>query len=79
MRGLTERQSEILSFIQARIEQDQIAPTYREIGRKFCITSTQSIWEIMVALQKKGAIHRITGQKRAIRLTRPHDAALVPA
>ncbi len=51
---LTERQREILQFIENFIEENNYPPTYREIGAKFNISSTFGVKRHIDALVKKG-------------------------
>lgn len=51
---LTERQREILNFIEDFIDDNNYPPTYREIGAKFGIASTFGVKRHIDALIKKG-------------------------
>lgn len=77
MRGLTERQAEILAFLRSRIEKDQIAPSIHEIREHFGFASPNAVADHLRLLEKKGCIRRPLGLKRAIYLTRP-DAEGLP-
>ncbi|MEW6506587.1 MAG: transcriptional repressor LexA [Bacteroidota bacterium] len=54
--NLTDRQQEILGFIQEYVELNNFPPTYREIGKKFKIVSTFGVKRHIDALVKKGYI-----------------------
>jgi len=58
MRKLTERQKQILNFIEEKIVSSGMPPTIREIGRRFNITSTNGVRSILDALEAKGFIRR---------------------
>ncbi len=51
---LTDRQEEILSFIEQFLESNGYPPTLREIGKKFEIASTFGVKRHLDALVKKG-------------------------
>lgn len=51
---LTERQEEILSFIEKFLDENGYPPTLREIGKKFKISSTFGVKRHLDALVKKG-------------------------
>lgn len=53
---LTDRQEEILSFIEKFLESNGYPPTLREIGKKFDISSTFGVKRHLDALVKKGFV-----------------------
>ena len=53
---LTDRQEEILSFIEKFLESNGYPPTLREIGKKFEISSTFGVKRHLDALVKKGFV-----------------------
>ena len=57
-RKLTERQKQILNFIEEKIVSSGMPPTIREIGGRFNITSTNGVRSILDALEAKGFIRR---------------------
>ena len=67
MQGLTERQREILDFIQARIEEQGYPPTIREIGEVMGIRSTNGVNDHLKALERKGYLKREGLKSRALR------------
>lgn len=66
MKELTERQQEILDFIQEFININSYPPTYREIGKKFDIASTYGVKRHLDALQKKGYLDTCKNTSRTI-------------
>jgi repressor LexA len=58
MRGLTERQEEILSFIAESIAQEGRFPSFREIGRAFNLNSVATVSQHLGALVDKGFLIR---------------------
>ena len=63
---LTERQEEILNFIQQFREESGYPPTLREIGKKFGISSTFGVKRHLDALQKKGYLDIESNASRGI-------------
>ena len=68
---LTDRQKEILAFINQSISERGYPPTLREIGRQFGIRSTNGVNDHLRALEKKGYLQREDMKSRALR---PIDA-----
>jgi repressor LexA len=67
MQGLTDRQKEILDFIQRRIEEQGYPPTIREIGEHMGIRSTNGVNDHLKALERKGFLKREGLKSRALR------------
>ena len=65
---LTDRQHEILDFIQSYAESNGYPPTYREIGKHFGIASTFGVKRHIDALVKKGFISNESNTSRTIAL-----------
>ena len=58
MRGLTNRQREILDYILESIVEFGRFPSYREIGAHFGLTSPATVSQHLDALAKKGMLTR---------------------
>ena len=69
-RKLTDRQKQILSYIEEMINNSGLPPTIREIGSKFDITSTNGVRSILDALEIKGFIRRQKLVSRGIELVK---------
>jgi len=67
---LTDRQRKILVFIESMMIQRGSAPTLREIGSRFGITSTNGVRTHLSALVKKGYIRKSHYLSRGLELTR---------
>ncbi len=63
---LTERQSEILSFIRECAEERGAVPSIREIMARFGFTSPATVASHLDLLEKKGVIRRESGRSRNI-------------
>lgn len=68
---LTERQREILKFIEEFIEENNYPPTYREIAAKFNIASTFGVKRHIDALIKKGYLLSGNNTSRTLSLVNP--------
>jgi repressor LexA len=73
---LTDRQKEVLAFIQESISGRGYPPTLREIGERMGIRSTNGVNDHLKALEKKGYLAREDLKSRALRPLRgPHGRA----
>lgn len=54
MEKLTKKQSEILTFVVGYIKEQGYAPSYREVGEHFGISSTATVHEHIKNLERKG-------------------------
>ena len=68
MKQLTQRQAEILAFIQATQERSGMPPTRAEIADHFGFSSTFAAGKHLQALEKKAVIELLPGASRGIRL-----------
>ena len=79
--NLTDTQQAILDLIAERIEAEGVPPSQTEIARAFGFKGVRSAQYHLDALEAAGAIERVPGRARGIRVVRPSagtDAA-VPA
>lgn len=72
--GLTERQRQILVFIQEALKDRGFPPTIREIGEACGLTSPSSVSHQLAALEKKGFLKRDAKSPRAIDLVSQEDS-----
>jgi repressor LexA len=70
---LTDRQKEILNFIQEYVDFNSFPPTYREIGKKFNIVSTFGVKRHIDALVKKGFLNSGNNLSRTLSLVINND------
>lgn len=68
---LTERQRDILEFIERFLAERGIAPTHREICDQFGYSSYGTVYKHLKLLQEKGFLRKDWNQKRGIELLRP--------
>jgi repressor LexA len=76
--NLTDTQQAILDLIAERIEAEGVPPSQTEIARAFGFKGVRSAQYHLEALEAAGAIERVPGRARGIRLVRPaaEDPAL---
>ena len=67
--NLTDTQRAILALITERIESEGMPPSQTEIATAFGFSSVRAAQYHLEALERAGAIQRIPGQARRIRLT----------
>ena len=67
MKGITDRQREVLNFISAFTEENTYPPTVRDISDHFGI-SLRAVQDHILALQKKGFLSQSQKKARSIRV-----------
>lgn len=67
--GRETRQTDILKFIHAQVEEKGYPPTVREIGEAVDLSSTSTVHGHLSRLEKKGLLQRDPTKPRAIELT----------
>lgn len=65
---LTQRQNEAYEFIRGYMDRNQAPPTMKEIGEALGIRSTNGVFKLLEALERKGWIERRKQEARGIRL-----------
>jgi repressor LexA len=76
---ITETQQAILAMIAERIDSDGVPPSQVEIAHAFGFRGVRAAQYHLEALEQAGAIRRVPGQARGIRLVSSPAADLVPA
>ncbi len=69
MEALTNRQRQVLEFMEEAIEKIGVMPSTREIQEHFGFASQTAAVNHLRALEKKGVIQRYPGKARAMALT----------
>ena len=67
MRGITDRQKEVLTYISKYTEDNSFPPTVRDISNHFGI-SLRAVQDHILALQKKGFLSQSQKKARSIRV-----------
>ena len=73
---LTDKQAAILGFITDEMASKRRPPSVREIGDRFRLSSPSTVRDHLVALERKGYVERLPGEKRGLALTREYEATL---
>lgn len=68
MEPLTKRQAQILEYITQHIENHNYAPSYREIGQHFGLSSTATVAEHIESLKAKGYLMHEENAARSIQV-----------
>lgn len=72
MNPLTDTQRAILALIAERISEEGMPPSQAEIARAMGFSSVRAAQYHLEALEQAGAIRRLPGKARGIRLLQPH-------
>lgn len=71
MRALTDKQRQVLDFVERFVEAQQCSPTLREIGNHMGIRSTNGVDYHLSCLERTGYIARAPHKSRGVRVLRP--------
>ena len=72
MKALTERQQQILRFIQGKQDSDGLVPTFREIAAHFRFNSVNAALAHVQALRHKGFLKNLPGRARTLQVLDPN-------
>ena len=73
---LTEKQSELLRFIHARLSKSGVPPSFDEMKDALDLKSKSGIHRLIMALEERGFIRRLPNRARALEVLRlPEQAA----
>ncbi len=72
----TKRQKQILDFITQHLKEHGYAPSVREIGAHFGLSSPATVHQHIMSLEKLGALSRDWKRSRSLRPTRMELAAV---
>ena len=73
---LTEKQSELLRFIHARLQKTGVPPSFDEMKDALDLKSKSGIHRLIMALEERGFIRRLPNRARALEVLRlPEQAA----
>jgi repressor LexA len=75
---LTERQEQILQFIEAYVEKHGVPPSIREIGDQFHIYP-RAAHDHLRALERKGSIKRTPHKSRSVRVSKNRLTSMTPS
>lgn len=71
---LTRKQHELLRFIQARLEENGVSPSFEEMKEALDLKSKSGVHRLISALEERGFIRRLPNRARALEVIRaPED------
>ena len=76
MKGLTQRQREVLAFVQSFTEEHHYPPTTRDVCKNFNFTSTNGAADHLNKLKLKGYLVWVPTLTRTLRVTEEGKDAL---
>ena len=72
---LTRKQHELLTFIQNRLDQSGISPSFEEMKDALDLKSKSGVHRLISALEERGFIRRLANRARALEVIREPDTA----
>ena len=72
---LTRKQHELLTFIQNRLEDSGISPSFEEMKEALDLKSKSGVHRLISALEERGFIRRLANRARALEVIREPDTA----
>lgn len=73
---LTRKQHELLRFIQAKLEESGISPSFEEMKEALDLKSKSGVHRLISALEERGFIRRLPNRARALEvLKQPEDVS----
>lgn len=76
---LTPKQQELLSFIQNRLEEGGVSPSFEEMKEALDLRSKSGIHRLINALEERGFIRRLPNRARALEVLKLPEAMYRPA
>lgn len=74
---LTRKQHELLLFIQQRLEESGISPSFEEMKDALDLKSKSGVHRLISALEERGFIRRLANRARALEIIRQPDNVTV--
>jgi repressor LexA len=75
---LTAKQRELLIFIDGRLKQDGVSPSFDEMREALELKSKSGVHRLISALQERGFIRRLPNRARALEVLKLPEAATSP-
>ena len=77
---LTRKQHELIRFIQTRLEESGVSPSFEEMKEALDLKSKSGVHRLISALEERGFIRRLPNRARALEVLRqPEDIGARPA
>ncbi len=71
---LTQKQSELLSFLKSHMDKHEVPPSFEEMRYAIGLASQSGIHRLVSGLEERGFIRRLANRARAIEILRPATA-----
>jgi repressor LexA len=71
---LTRKQSELLTYIQARLGESGISPSFEEMKEALALKSKSGVHRLISALEERGFIRRLPNRARALEILKMPDS-----
>jgi repressor LexA len=71
---LTRKQSELLTYIQTRLAESGISPSFEEMKEALQLKSKSGVHRLISALEERGFIRRLPNRARALEILRMPDS-----
>jgi repressor LexA len=79
MTVLTRKQNELLLFINKRLNDDGVSPSFDEMKEALRLKSKSGIHRLITGLEERGFLRRLPHRARALQVLKLPDAAAMPA
>ncbi len=77
---LTRKQHELIRYIQAKLEETGVSPSFEEMKEALDLKSKSGVHRLISALEERGFIRRLPNRARALEVLRqPEDVVKTPA
>lgn len=76
---LTRKQHELITFIQNRLEETGISPSFEEMKEALDLKSKSGVHRLISALEERGFIRRLPNRARALEVLRQADGSATRA
>ena len=76
---LTRKQNELLMFINKRLNDDGVSPSFDEMKEALRLKSKSGIHRLITGLEERGFLRRLPHRARALQVLKLPDAAALPA
>lgn len=73
---LTRKQHELITFIQNRLEDSGISPSFEEMKDALDLKSKSGVHRLISALEERGFIRRLPNRARALEVIRQPEGAV---
>ena len=76
---LTAKQRELLLFIDSRLKQDGVSPSFDEMREALDLKSKSGVHRLISALEERGFIRRLPNRARALEVVKMPEGGAAPA